>query len=87
MKDWVKCALTLSGDAFKALEQQASPRKRGEFVSKLLLEYSIANSGVDQADIEGMRLGLLGLASANKTLEGRVLKLERQIAVLVAGQK
>ena len=87
MANMVKCALTLSGDAFKALEQQASPRKRGEFVSKLLLEYSIANSGVDQADIEAMKLMVMGLAGANKTLEGRVLKLERQLAAMIANQK
>ena len=87
MENMVKCALTLSGDAFKALAQQASPRKRGDFVSKLLLEYSIANSGVDQADIEAMKLMVMGLAGANKTLEGRVLKLERQLAAMIANQK
>jgi hypothetical protein len=87
VENMVKCTLSLTGDAFNVLAKQASPRKRGEFVSRLLLQYSVADSGVDQADIEGMRLGLLGLAGANKTLEGRVMKLERQVAAILAGQK
>ena len=50
------------------LEQQASPRKRGEFVSKLLIEYGTVDGGVDAVDIEGMKLQIMGLAGANKTL-------------------
>ena len=38
------------------------------------------DGGVDAVDIEGMKLQIMGLAGANKTLEGRVIKLERQVA-------
>ena len=80
-----KAYLTLSPAAMAVLERQASPRKRGEFVSKLLIEYGAADSGIDAVDIEGMKLQIMGLASANKTLEGRVMKLERQLAAVMAG--
>lgn len=86
MENLVKCALTLTADAHKVLEASASPRKRGELVSKLLIEYGAASAGVDAVDIEAMKLQILGLASANKTLEGRVLKLERQLATLAASK-
>jgi hypothetical protein len=71
----------------QVLERQASPRKRGEFVSKLLIEYGTVEGGVDAVDIEGMKLMIMGLAGANKTLEGRVMKLERQLAAMMAGQR
>lgn len=86
MENLVKCALTLSADAAKVLETSASPRKRGELVSKLLIEYGAANAGVDAVDVEGMKLQIMGLASANKTLEGRVIKLERQVSAMIAGR-
>ena len=76
----------LSADALAMLEKQASPRKRGEFVSSLLIQYGMADSGIEQIDVEGMKLQLMGLASANKTLEGRVLKLEKQVAAMMAGR-
>jgi hypothetical protein len=75
-----KAYLTLSPAAIAVLERQASPRKRGEFVSKLLIEYGAVEGGVDAVDIEGMKLQIMGLAGANKTLEGRILKLERHLA-------
>ena len=83
MEKDIKAYLTLSADAYRVLEKQASPRKRGEFVSNLLIQYGMADSGIEQVDIEGLKLALMGLASANKTLEGRVLKLEKQIATLI----
>lgn len=86
MENLVKCALTLSADAAKVLEASASPRKRGELVSKLLIEYGAGAAGVDAVDVEGMKLQIMGLASANKTLEGRVMKIERQLAALIAGK-
>jgi len=69
------------------LERSASPRKRGELVSKLLIAYGAGEQGIDQVDIESMKLQIMGLAGANKTLEGRVLKLERQVAAMIANQK
>lgn len=87
MADDSKAYLTLSPAAMAVLERHASPRKRGEFVSKLLIEYGVADQGVDAVDIEGMKLQIMGLASANKTLEGRLMKLERQVAAIIASQK
>lgn len=81
-----KVSLTLSVDALVVLEKQASPRKRGEFISRLLIEYGAVESGVDAVDIEGMKLQIMGLAGANKTLEGRVVKLEKQLAALIAAR-
>ncbi len=82
-----KAYLTLTQAALAVLERQASPRKRGEFVSKLLIEYGAVEGGVDAVDIEGMKLQIMGLAGANKTLEGRVGKLERQLAAMIAARQ
>lgn len=82
----VKSSLMLSADALAVLDKHASPRRRGEFVSSLLIQYGMADSGIEQIDVEGMKLQLMGLASANKTLEGRVLKLEKQLAAMIAGR-
>jgi len=86
MQNETKVSLTLTGSAVAVLEKQASPRKRGEFVSNLLIQYGAVDSGIDAVDIEGMKLQIMGLAGANKTLEGRVLKLERQLAAVIAGR-
>lgn len=86
MSNEVKSSLMLSSDALAVLEKQSSPRRRGEFVSKLLIQYGMADSGIEQIDVEGMKLQLMGLASANKTLEGRVLRLEKQLAAMIAGR-
>lgn len=87
MENVVKSTLSLSGDAFAVLASQASPRKRGELVSKLLIEYGAGVGGVDAIDIEGIKLQVMGLASANKTLEGRVLRLEKQLAAVIASTR
>ena len=50
----------------------------------MLIQYATVDSGVEQIDVEGMKLQMLGLASANKSLEARVLKLERQVAAMIA---
>jgi len=86
MANDVKSTLTLSAAALVVLEKQASPRKRGEFVSGLLIQCGVVDSGVDAVDIEGMKLQIMGLASANKTLDGRVIKLERHLAAVITGR-
>ena len=86
MQKTAKVSLVLSGDALAVLDKQASPRRRGEFVSSLLVQYGMADSGIEQVDVEGMKLQFMGLASANKTLEGRVVRLERQVAAMIAGR-
>jgi len=86
MNEDAKARLTLSAAAQKVLHGAASPRKRGEFVSRLLLQYATVDSGIDQIDVEEMKLQIMGLASANKTLEGRLLKLERQLSAMMAAR-
>lgn len=83
MGNLIKSTLSLSADAVKVLEANASPRKRGELVSKLLIEYGAGVGGIDAVDVETVKLQIMGLAAANKALEARVIRLERQ----VAGQK
>jgi len=86
MADEAKVSLTITGAALTVLQKQASPRKRGEFVSNLLIQFGAVDSGVEQIDIEGMKLQIMGLASSNKTLEGRVLKLERTVSAMIAAR-
>jgi len=86
MEKLIKSTLSLSENAQAVLEANASPRKRGELVSKLLIEYGAGAAGVDAVDVEGMKLQIMGLASANKSLEARVMKVERQLAALIAGK-
>jgi hypothetical protein len=87
MDNLVKSTLSLTPEAQAVLEAHASPRKRGELVSKLLIAYGAGAAGVDAVDVEGMKLQIMGLASANKTLEGRVMKVERQLSALMAAAK
>jgi hypothetical protein len=82
MTERSQITLSLTKEARAILEKQSSPRKRGEFISSLLVAYGDDAGAIGQLDIEAIKLQLLGLASANKTLEGRVLKLERQIAAM-----
>ena len=86
MEKLIKSTLSLTENAQAVLEANASPRKRGELVSKLLIEYGAGAAGVDAVDVEGMKLQIMGLASANKSLEARVMKVERQLAALIAGK-
>ncbi len=86
MTDEAKVSLTLTAAALAVLERQASPRKRGEFVSKLLMQYNAMDSGIEQIDVEGLKLQMLGLASTCKSQEARLLRLERQVVALIAGR-
>jgi len=84
MNDDNKARLTLSDAAQAVLHSAASPRKRGEFVSRLLVQYGAVDGGIDQVEIEGIRLQLMGLAGANKTMDARVMKIERQLSAVIA---
>ena len=86
MQKSTKVSLVLSGDALAVLDKQSSPRKRGEFVSSLLIQYGMADSGIEQIDVESMKLMIMGLAGANKSLEARVIRLEKQLAAVIAGK-
>lgn len=84
MSDKVQLTLSLTSDAVAVLDRHASERKRGEFLSNLLIQYSASDKGVAQMDVDGMRLQILGLATEHKTTEARLAKAERQLAALIA---
>jgi len=76
--------VSLTNEAIDVLEKHTTARKRGEFISNLLIAYGAEAGAITQVDIESMRLQLLGLASANKTLDGRLTKVERTVATMIA---
>lgn len=79
MTERSQITVSLTNEAIEILEKQTTPRKRGEFISNLLLAYGADSGATSQADIESMKLQLLGLASAQKTLDARLTKVERTI--------
>lgn len=84
MSERSQMTVSLTNEAIDVLEKHTTARKRGEFISNLLIAYGAEAGAITQVDIESMRLQLLGLASANKTLDGRVTKLERTVASMIA---
>ena len=64
----------------------------GKFVSRLLIEYGASKSGagdldgIDGLDLEAMKLQRMGLASVTKRIEARRLKVECQLAAVIAGR-
>ncbi len=72
----------------KLIELAGSSRKQGEFVTKMISE---AYEGRDllqgsSLDVESLRLQVLGLAGQQKAVEGRVQRLESQVAAIIAQQ-
>ena len=79
--------VSLTNEAIDVLEKHTTARKRGEFISNLLVAYGAEAGAITQVDVESMRLQLLGMASTTKTLDGRLSKVERQMAAISANQK
>lgn len=86
MANDTKVSIVLSDNALAVLDKHASARKRSAFVSSVLEQYGAADGGVEQIDIEGMKLQMMGLASINKSLEARMMKVEKQLASVIAGR-
>lgn len=84
MSERSQMTVSLTNEAIDVLEKHTTARKRGEFISNLLIAYGAEAGAITQVDIESMRLQLLGLASANKTLDGRLTKVERTVATMIA---
>ena len=84
MSERSQMTVSLTNEAIDVLEKHTTARKRGEFISNLLIAYGAEAGAITQVDIESMRLQLLGLASANKTLDGRLTKVERQLSAIIA---
>ena len=62
-----------------------SPYGRGEPVHALvqpdaiLVAYGAEGGAINQVDVESMKLQMLGLSSTVKTLDGRLMKVERHL--------
>jgi len=76
--------VSLTNEAIDVLEKHTTARKRGEFISNLLIAYGDDAGAISQVDLESMKLQLLGLASTSKTLDGRLTKVERQLSAIIA---
>jgi hypothetical protein len=74
--------LSLTNEAIAVLEKHTTQRKRGEFISNLLAAYGDSAGAISQADIESLKLQMLGLTSTQKTFEGRLLRVEQKLAQL-----
>jgi len=74
--------LSLTNEAIAVLEKHTTARKRGEFISNMLIAYGDTAGAISQADIESMKLQMLGLASTQKNFEGRLLRVEQRLAQL-----
>lgn len=84
MSERSQMTLSLTNEAIEVLEKHTSARKRGEFISNLLVAYGAEGGAINQVDIESMKLQLLGLASTQKTLDGRLTRVEKQLAAIIA---
>lgn len=78
--------LTVEDDIPAKLSELAGgERKRGEFITRLVRQlYEESRTGQTGADLEGLRLQVLGLAGQVRSLEGRIIKLERTLAAMIA---
>ena len=84
MSERSQMTVSLTNEAIDVLEKHTTARKRGEFISNLLIAYGAEAGAITQVDLESMKLQLLGLASTSKTLDGRLTKVERQLSAIIA---
>lgn len=66
--------LALSDDALKVIEANATERKRGEFVSNVLVDYARLTSGVSALRDDGIL----------ERIDSWLARLEKQIAILMS---
>lgn len=76
--------VSLSNEAIAVLSKHATDRKRGEFISRLILNFDAMEGAVSQIDIEAMKLQQLGIASQIKSMDSRTTMIEKQLAALIA---
>lgn len=71
------------------IELAGSSRRQGEYLSGLIrAAWENEQAGLaGDMDREGLRLQVLGLAGQVKMLEGRLLRVEGQLAALMAEQR
>lgn len=70
----------------KLAELAGGERKRGEFLTRLIDELYTTRGEAEAMDLEGLRLQLLGLAGKVKSLEARLLQVERTFSEVIAGR-
>lgn len=71
-----KVMLAFTDEALNIINANASERKRGEWVSKVITDYNRIMSGVGQIGDEDC--GLL------ERIDNRLARIEKQLAVLIA---
>ena len=78
--------LMVTDEAYEKLSQVAdSPRKMGQKISELILAaYEESLTPADAIDTETLRLQLLGLSGEVRQLAGRLMKVETQLAAVIA---
>jgi len=69
-----KVQFVLSDDAMQVINTNATERKRGEWLSRLVTEYSSLLHG----PAENQQVGLL------ERIDNRLARIEKQLAVLIA---
>jgi hypothetical protein len=81
--------LMVTDEAYEKLSRVAdSPRKMGQKISELILAaYEESLTPTDAIDTETLRLQLLGLSGEVRQLAGRLMKLETQLAAVIADRQ
>ena len=69
-----RVTLVLSDEAVGVIEANATERKRGEFVSSLLVDYARTTGDANEADSDD---GIL------ERIDSRLTRLEKQMAILI----
>lgn len=71
-----KVQLTLTDDALSVIEANATERKRGEFVSNVLIDYARLTGGISSLGDDDD--GLL------ERIDSRLARIEKQMSLLLA---
>lgn len=82
--------LTVDHDIPEVLERLAGGRnKMGDYVSQMVRNLAAGSSTADEIeklDREGMKLMLQGLSGRMVALEGELMRVQSQLAALIAGR-
>lgn len=65
-------------------ELAGGERKRGQWVSDLVRAMYEQQEMAFSSDFETLKLGFAGMVGQQKQIEGRLLRVEQQLAVLIA---
>lgn len=82
--------LTVDAAAAEILERMAGGRnKMGDYLSRLLIDMDAGTpaADLDRMDKESLRLMLQGVIGRLSMVEGEVLRMQAQLAALIAGER